>query len=397
MTAAAPVQTQQATATSVRLTLHNPSPYERGGIVITKWKPISELLGNPSHVRVYRDYDSGNRVELTAQIDHIDPADDTRDQLVFVLNDKLSRGDEDYRKSCGDVVVEVADPYSPAAGPQAIKLLHGVKFDNGRFILWLNTASHHNAPNNHWFGGAVTSARLNNAELLDPIADDLGFPHDPDKRALQVDRIHLVRGPWDEDGSFDAYIFNQPWKCVAVASGPLRATALIVSSSFEFKCRDADQVQRTFKCAVHRAASIYAGSDLIVEKMWVRADVDGETGPVDLWFSPRYFMLVNLSLEAIQFRYPDHPGWFAVLAERAPQHGYAFATDSYAGAIWHPPLDHRNRETRHRAYSWELGATREANCVHLFRRDSTTQALTDAIGWAWYDLTYKPLRAELVP
>jgi len=169
-----------------------------------------------------------------------------------------------------------------------------------------------------------------------------------------------------------------------------------VSSNFQFACRDADQNPRTFDCAVHRAVSVFAGSDAIVEKVWVRADVDGKTGPVDLWFSPRYFMLVNLSLAAIKFRYPDHPGWFAILAERNPQHGYAFATDSHAGAIWHPPLHHKNRTTRHRAYSWELGATREANAVHLFRRNSSTQELTDAIGWAWYDLTYKPLRAKLV-
>jgi hypothetical protein len=394
MASTVPAPPPQTTATSVRLTLHNPSPYERGGWVIVPWKPIADRLGSPSHVRVFRDYGSGNRVELAAQVDRLDPTDDTRDQLVIGLNDKLPPGDEDYGTTCGEIVVEVAAPYAAGAGPEAIKLLHGVKFDNGPFTVWLNTASHHDAPDNHWFGGAVTSARLYDRELLDPIADDIGWLHDADKRGIQIDRIHLVRGPWDEDGSFDAFVFDQPWTCLRTCNGPLRATALVVSSTFHFECRDADQQPRRFDCAVHRAVSVFAGSDAIVEKVWVRADVDGKTGPVDLWFSPRYFMLVNLSLEAITFRYPDHPGWFAVLGEREPQHGYAFATDAYAGAIWHPPLDHRNRQTRHRAYSWELGATREANTAHLFRRNTSTQKLTDSIGWVWYDLVYKPLRAK---
>ena len=118
-----------------------------------------------------------------------------------------------------------------------------------------------------------------------------------------------------------AQVFDKPWRCVATATGPLRATATIVSTPFEYRCRD--------------------------------VDAKGEVGPVDLWFSPRYFMLLNLTFGPVTSRYPNHPGWFAV------------------------------------------GATRVAHAAHIFRRDTNQQELTDAAGWTWYDLAFKPLRAKL--
>jgi hypothetical protein len=385
---------QPQTLESVKLTLRNPSPYGRAGLIVTPWQPVSDLLGGPSHVGVFRDYD-GTRVPLTAQIDRLDPSDPSRDELVFALDHDASRGDDDYTSDCGAIVVEPAAPQQVPTGPRVNALYDGVQFTNQRLRAWLNTSTTHDSNDNPWFGGAMASIRWDDQELLDPIADDLGFEHDPDKRSLQIDRIHLVRAPWDETGSFDWFLFDKPWRTVAVNEGPLRATATIVSWPFDFKCRDVDQDERTFKCTVHRALSIFNDSDVITEKLWVRADADGPTPAVDLWFSARYFMLVNLSLETIQFRYPDHPGWFAMVAEGRPRHGYAFATDAYAGPIWHPPLEHKDPDTAHRAYSWELGATREANSAHIFRRDTTTQRLTDAIGWTWYDLVFKPLRATI--
>lgn len=381
--------------TSVKLTLRNPSPYGRSGLAVTPWQPISDLLGGPSHVQVFREYGGGSRVPLTAQIDRLDPSDPSRDELVFALDRDAESGKDDYTEDSGSIVVEPGPPQQSTSGPRVNALYDGVQFTNQHLFAWLNTSVTHNASNNPWFGGAMTSVRWDGRELLDPIADDFGFTHDPDKRALQIDRIHLVRPPWDEDGSFDELVFNKPWMSVAVNEGPLRATATIISWPFDFTCHDVDQKARTFKCSVHRAISIFNDSDIIAEKLWVRGDADGPTPAVDLWFSARYFMLVNLSFEAIQFRYPDHPGWFAMVAERRPKHGYAFATSAHAGPIWHPPLEHRDPNTEHRAYSWELGASQEATGVHIFRRDTTTKLLTDAIGWAWYDLAYKPLRATI--
>ncbi len=381
----------------VTLTLRNPSPYERQGLVVTPWEPISRLLGSPKHVRVYRDYGQGFRAELPFQIDRIDPDDPSRDELLFALDSPLRAGDEDYGTGCGFAVIEPANSAPQnATGPRAKALFHGAELKHDRFDVWLNTASNHDNPKNHWFGGALASVRWNDHDLLDPIAEDVYLDPDEDRRAAQIDRIHLVRPPWDEDGSFDAYVFDKPWRCVGTSDGPLRATATIVSSPFTFRCRGSDQQPRTFTCTVHRAVSIFAGSDVIAEKIWVRGDVEGPTQAVDMWFSARYFMLVNLSLGAITFRYPNHPGWFAVLSTRTrATHGYAFATDSYAGPIWHPPLEHENPSTGHRAYSWGFDATRLASNAHILRRDTTQQELTDTIGWVWYDLLYKPLRATI--
>ncbi len=361
------------------------------------WEPIAKLLGSPKHVRVWRDYGGDYRVPLRAQVDRIEKDDRSRDELVFTLDAPLRPGDEDYGSVSGYALIEPEDNPPLDGGPRVDALPTGVSFSDGDdFYAWLNTSSNHDDPKNHWFGGAVTSVRRYGRELLDPIADETGLPFDPDKRGAQIDRIHFVRPPWDEDGSFDEFVFNKYWECKVTSSGPVRATATIVSQPFPFTCRDADQRPRRFACSVHRSVSIYAGGDVIVEKIRVSADVEGPTPVVDMWFSARYFMLVNLSFGPITFRYPDHPGWFAVLAEDSrAKHGYAFATDAYAGPIWHPPLEHKDPSTGHRAYSWELGATRLASVVHLFRRDTTTKALTDAIGWHWYDHLYKPLRAGL--
>jgi hypothetical protein len=389
---------QTATATAVRLTLRNPSPYKRRGMVVVPWQPIAAKLGNPLHARVLFDHGfGGSLAPLDTQVDRLDPNDPTRDELVFRVDEPISAGDEDYQTPCGSVVVEGANaPQTSTSGLKADAAYDGVALTHDKLYVWLNTSVSHDSPNNPWFGGALACVRHDNRDLLDPIAEDLGFELDLDRRAAQIDRIHFVRPPWDEEGSFDQDVFNNYWKCVSTSAGPLRALATIESAPFKFLCRDADQTIRTFTCRVHRTLGILNGSDLITDKIWVTGDVEGPTPPVPMWFSARYFMLVNLSLGSITFRYPDHPGWFAVLAQDTPvHHGYAFATDSYAGPIWHPPLVHKDKSTRHRAYSWELGARRLANAVHLLRRDTTTQSLTDAIGWAWYDLMYKPLRATL--
>lgn len=377
---------------SKKLTLYNPSPYPRGGVVITPWSDVANALGSPANVRVFRDYGNGYRVPLEAQIDRIDPNDPSRDELVFALDSPLPAGNADYTHGCGDVVIEPST--SPVAPPAVVanRQFTGVNLNNGSLDAWINTSSNHNAPHNHWFGGALASLRIGNDDMLDPIGQHIGLL-DPDRRAMQIDRIHLVRPPWDEEGSFDANVFDKHWRCVAANSGPLRATATIVSSPFEYRCRDVDQNLRTFTCTVHRAISVLAGRDVITEKVWVSADADGATPPVDLWFVARYFMLVNLYVEPITFRYPDHPGWFVLVAPGFPRHGYGFATNAYAGPIWNPPLEHGDDETRHRAFSWELGATRLATTAHLFRRNTSSKELSDAIGWTWYDLIYKPLRA----
>lgn len=392
----------------VKLTVFNPSPYKRGGIVVTQFKPIAERMGGyPDGVRVFREVSQSQRVELQAQLDRLVLDDRSRDQLVFALDEPLPIGKDDYSKISAFVTVEPASaPAPPAAGdPTAEPFGNGVKFLTGPLNVWLNTAANRNRADDNWFGGAVATVQVNDFELLDALAAFFGRSHHQEKRAMQLDRVHLVRPPWDKDGSVDENLFDKPWRCVnairpdsalpsrTAATGPLRATATIVSKEFDFACKDIDQHERVFTCSVYRAISVFRDRDLIGEQIWVNGIIEGSDDSADLWFCPRFFMMMQLALRPITFRYPDHPGWFALSSPELPHNGYAFATDANAGPIWNPPLDYPDRDTAHRAYSWELGATRYARAFHIFRRDTNPQALSDAAGWAWYELAYRPIIA----
>jgi hypothetical protein len=264
--------------------------------------------------------------------------------------------------------------------------------------VYLNTVKESPAKKERhdWFGGAFTSVQLNQLEMLDPIADSTGWylQHHPEKR-IQLDRVHLVRPPWDKDGSVDFDLYGGDWKVESVCEGPVRATVTISSVPFTYTCHDTDPEKPAiqFDCSVYRAVSLYPDQAWFAEKIWLKAKRIGDARPVDLWFRPRYFMLNNLSLKPDEFRYPDHPGWFIVVSEK--KHGYAFATDSQAGAVWRPPLDHPDAKTRHRAFEWELGATRCAHAIHLFHRQTTRTVLADHIGDVWYSFCFKPIWAKL--
>ena len=394
----------------VRLTLHNPSPYERGGIVVTPFASIAERMGGwPDGVRVFHERWGMERLELVAQLDRLVPGDRSRDQLVFALAVPLPGAKtDDYSEISGFVTVEpAAAPAVTPGGPSAEPFPTGVKLMSGSLNVFLNTAAHHDddRQRDRWFGGAVTSVQVDGFEMLDSLAAFFRMPHHPDKRAMQLDRVHIVRPPWDRDVSFDAKLYDKHWRCVngvpsgkgepsrTTASGPLRATATIASTEFQFTCRDVDQNERAFACTVYRAVSVFRDRDIIGEHVWVSAVPDGGGDPADLWFSARYFMMVQLALRPITFRYPNHPGWFALNSTELPHNGYAFATDANAGPIWSPPLDYADEHTVHRAYAWELGATRCARTFHLFRNHTSPQALTDVAGWTWYDLAYKPIIA----
>jgi hypothetical protein len=212
---------------------------------------------------------------------------------------------------------------------------------------------------------------------------------------MQVDRIHLVRPPWDERRSVDFLPHLQHWNIVSTSVGPVRATVTIASEPFDFACKDTGGTERTFQCSVYRAISLYGGQDFVGDEIWVKA-VDPQTKrPQRFWFSAGYFMMVQFTSDQEIFRYPDHPGWFTIRSLNPPGQGYAFATDASATALWNPPLDYADRSSSHRAYAWSLGATRAAHCFHLFRYQAGRQELTDLAGLMWYHLAFKRIRATL--
>jgi hypothetical protein len=384
----------------VRLTLRNPTPHGRKGVVITDWHPIRQALGLATAVlgvRVLAETAGSSELKpLRSQIDRCDTSDPTRDLLVFALEDELEGGSDDYSLRSGTVRVYAGerDENSPAT---VTEFYTGIKFENEQLEVFWNTEV--NKPpdreDTHYFGGAVTSVRHYGIELLDAFAACLQLPHHPEKRCMQVDRVHLVRPPWDLQRSVNMFPFRTPWRKVFVSRGPVRVAATIASRPYVYTFTDAYGSDRVYDCEVFRMLTLQPGCDWVTDEVWVKATLQGTDQTTPFWFTARYFMMAQLSINAWTFRYPDHPGWFALSCPEVPKHGYAFATDARAGALWNPPLDYADPYTEHRAYEWELGTSRHTHCVHVFRLGTTPEDLADAAGRAWYDFSFRPIRATL--
>ena len=392
----------------VPLTLRNPSPYWRDGFVVRSWaKVAAELGGDPTAARVYRVIDPGDPDSavrpLAAQVDVLDPEDPARAQLVFSLGGPISAGDDQYTTASAYARVEAATENAPAGTATVEKFYTGAKLRNEFFELWLNTAKKHDeGVEGDYFAGAVTHVNLLKHQVndiaidgLDVIASELSWDRHPEQRAMQVDRVYLVRPPWDERGSYEGTLFTDHWRVVSVTQGPVRATATIASTPFEFGYEDAVGTERKFSCEVYRAISLYSGEEFIGDEIWVKATDLQSKQSHRFWFRAGFFMMVQFTADQEVFRYPDHPGWFTIRSLTRPGQGYAFATDANATALWNPPLDYPNRPVRHRAYAWSLGATRAAHCFHVFRYATDQKELTDLAGTLWYRLAFKRIRATL--
>jgi LmbE family N-acetylglucosaminyl deacetylase len=405
----------------VTLTLHNPSPYPRGGFVVRAWEPIAKLLGgNPKHARVYRELDPSDPntklKRLDAQVDELDPDDPDRTQLVFELDGDIGPGHPDYISNNGVVRVMAGDSPQPRRTAEVEKpQFSGIKLRNEHLEFWINTAQWRDegAEQKH-YAGAVTYVNLfkdyfddhpvisrNRLDALDAERSQITWDRDPEQRAMQIDRIHLVRPPWDERGSFDVFPYQSHWSARSTSQGPVRATATIVSEPFDYSCADLSGNERLLECRMYRSLSLYSGEEIIGDTIWIKA-VDKKTKkaatppkPQRIWFTAGLFMMVNFTKDLGFFRYPNHPGWFTIYSKTDPNQGYAFATDARTTALWTPPLDYPVEDKKHRAFSWEIGPARVAHCFHAFRMRTTEQAITDYAGLMWYTLAFKRIRATL--
>ncbi|HVE70440.1 MAG TPA: hypothetical protein VNI54_03655 [Thermoanaerobaculia bacterium] len=398
---------------SVSLTLRNPSPYPREGVVVRAWQPVAKRLDtNATSARVFRVGPGGGRnpelLPLPAQVDVLDPGDPERTQLVFALDTLIADGRDDYSSSSGIVRVEADTADEQAGTAVAEQFYSGAKLRNEHFELWINTGKKRDEGEpGDFYAGSVTSVELLTHSIdhpllrhnrLDALDANNWFDWDrhPEQRAMQIDRIHLIRPAWDERASFEAFPYRDHWRVLRISQGPVRATVTIASAPFEFPCRDADGDERMFHCTVYRAISLYSGERFVGDEIWVKA-VDAKSGLAQrIWFVVGYFMMANFTSDKEIFRYPDHPGWFTIHTEvNEPRQGYAFATDSRATALWTPPLDYPHRGLHHRAFSWEVGPTRVAHSFHAFRVQTSRHQLTDLAGMMWYRLAFKRIRATL--
>jgi hypothetical protein len=386
---------------TIRIGVRNPSGHARGGLVIMPWEPVARACGlSPDEVTVLQGGEP-----LRTQVDLIDPADPSRAELVFALREPVCDGTDDYSKICGTFTVERRA--QSLLGPRADELPSGVKLRSRdeHYKVWINTSVDRQG-HGTWFAGAITSAELQYSgrviDLLDAPASFAQHRHFKNKR-IQVDRIRLYRSahdayptPWS-----DVFVFNQPWTTVSVSHGPLRATATIRSTPFEFRTDDGGK--RTTQCAVYRTLTLYDGDSRIFESMCVREVTRSGEDWVPgawLWFSPRYFALLRIALaEDVEvWRYPSLPGWFSVASVEPPRPAYGFATDSHAGPLWNPPLDYQDddEETEDDAFMWELSVTRHARAVHILAFHTSARLHADAAGSAWHDTTFRPLAGAVM-
>jgi hypothetical protein len=350
-------------------------------------------------------------VELPAQVDRLDRYDRAHDQLVFKLDKPIGAGDEHYQTVSATVRVSAATSRATAGGAAVKRYPTGAKLHNQHLEVWLNTSAvkYKNQPDDNFYAAAVTSVILQKEsflpfterlEAVDALQSRAGlYPH-PQSRAMQIDRIHLVRPPWDDRHSVDVFPFREPWTVVSRAAGPARALVTVMSAPFEFRCKDVDGTKDdVFDCNVYRALSLFDDADWIGDEIWVNACHRETKRTQRLWFTVRFFMLVEFTSAPELFKYPDHPGWFCLTPPNKPSSdpwlGYGFATDAIAGAIWSPPLDYRDEYTMPRAFSWELGTSRAAHCVHKFKCRTNALVMGHDAGWLWYDLVFKRIRCTL--
>jgi hypothetical protein len=379
------------TSAETRLRLFNPSPYPRGGVVATPWAPIAAKTGAaPGEVLLK---DAAGRV-LNSQIDEIDGDDRSCATLVFRLEEGLVPRSEHYTESSGFVTLhwatkgESAQPRSSAAhlAPNEIAL------DNGRLAVKIALSDSHRP----WLAGSATSVRLDGFEVLDCWRGTELSRHDPEKRCLQVDQVRLYRPPWDDAGWQEVGLCGKPYRLVSRSSGPVRSSVTIASSPLEYRYDDpSDGAKRTLNCELHRVFSLDAGADYLLEEACVKGTGTKSKPPPHLRFTMRYFAWMDMSFEPTVFRYANVPDWFAFGSTYFPPYpGYGFATDVHASEVAHPHPGYPDAAKAHSTFSWELRPSLRARCLHLFMAGAQ-QDFEHRAGHFWYELLYKPLRAEI--
>jgi hypothetical protein len=373
---------------SARLTVINTALAPRRGTLTTKWQPIREALG--TEARSVRVFDGEDR--LDAQIDRIDPDDPTQDELTILLNRDVPAADSEV------TILRLEEDDTEADANESVSLAtatvfhSGVKLRNATLTLWINCTADIDGWG-QWFGGAVTSIELLDRELLDCVASRFDFPHDPEKRCMQVDRLQIPMPPWSDTPFVNVPLFDRPWRIVSVTNGPVRATATIASSPFELYTLPSPGVRgERFLCSVYRTLALKRDAASVHDTMWLKVSGACEFTQVPFWFSPHYFMYADFGVLASPSQ--PAPQYLIVTADSYPPYGYAVAATPTIDDVRNPPADFPGHDRAHRAFGWRLEFTRRAEAVHLFAWQPE-QFLADEIGSLWYDEIYNPLRIEV--
>ncbi|BAY98931.1 hypothetical protein NIES37_29090 [Tolypothrix tenuis PCC 7101] len=386
------------------LTVFNPSNYWRSGNFTIPWQAIAQKFQISPAELVLSDLRDLTHQPLKAQIDRIDPEDPSRDTLVFHLSQPIPPGTEDYVLASTFIRLDRGKPIPPGVGEPYLEVVYGsdgrergVRFVNNRLIIWFNFIPAPEDNQRNWFSGSASSVQLDRQEILDPFRAAMGewLGQDPEKRCMQVSKLHLPGIASPKSPNYQVSLFNHSYRLVSQSSGPVRATITIASEPFDYMGTDPVTGQnRHLVCELYRVISLYAGADYLIEELFIKgkpkAQEDRIEGAeiVNLDFGVEYFAHMNLGqTQDIEQVFPV-PDWFAVGSTTDPYAAYGLATSLHIEAIAHPYEENTSR------FSWQLLPGKSVKCLHLFMRGQP-QGFDAQVGHAWYELIYRPLNAEI--
>jgi hypothetical protein len=381
------------------LSIFNPSNYWRGGHFSIPWQPIYQQYQIPAEELIISDLRDLSCTSLHSQVDRVDPDDPSRDTLVFSLPKVIPPGSEQTTLASAFVRLDRSKPIPPATIEPYLEVVYGstgqargVRLANSRLIVWFNLIPAPEDNGRNWFSGSATSVQLDRQEILDPFRAAKGewTGQDPEKRCMQVDELLLPGQSSPESPYYKVSLFNHSYRLVSHTSGAVRASMTIASEPFEYIDVDSETAKsRHLICELYRIISLYAGANYLVEELYVKGKpIVGEKEAVNLNFAVRYFAHMNMGrTEDIQQVFPVYD-WFAVSSTAYPHPAYGLMTDVHIESLTHPHAGNPSQ------FSWQLLPSKYAKCVHLFMRGQPN-GFDAQVSQYWYELIYKPLKAEI--
>ncbi|OUL37142.1 hypothetical protein BV372_03865 [Nostoc sp. T09] len=386
------------------LTVFNPSNYWRSGICSIPWQAIAQQFQISPEELVLSDLRDLSYQPLSAQIDRIDPEDPSRDTLVVQLPQPIPPGTEDNVLASTFIRVDRGKPIPLGIGEPYLEIVYGsdrrergVRFVNNRLIIWFNLIPAPEDNERNWFSGSASSVQLDRQEMLDPFPAAMGewVGQDPEKRCMQVNKLQLPGLSYPKSPYYQVSLFNHSYRLVSHSNGPVRATITIASEPFDYMGPDPiTGHNRHLVCELYRVISLYAGADYLIEELFVKgkpkAQEDRVEGAeiVNLDFGLQYFAHMNMGqTQEIEQVFPV-PDWFAVGSTAEPYAAYGLATNLHIESVTHP------HEGNKSCFSWQLLPGKSAKCLHLFMRGQP-QGFDARVGHYWYELIYRPLKAEI--
>ncbi|XZF63746.1 MAG: hypothetical protein ACSI46_03095 [Gloeotrichia echinulata DVL01] len=386
------------------LTVFNPSNYWRNGYVNIPWTAVEQFQIAPEEL-ILSDLHDLSRRPISSQVDRIDPGDRSRDTLVFYLPRQIPPGSEDNLLASSFIRLDRGQPIPARLGQPYLEVVcgsdgraRGVRLVNNRLIIWFNLIPAPEDNQCNWFSGSATSVQLDHEELLDPFRAAMGewLGQDPEKRCIQVSEIQLPGLTYPKSPYYHVSLFNHAYRLVSQNSGPVRASITIASEPFDYIGPDpVTGHNRHLVCELYRVISLYAGADYLTEELFVKGKSKNKEDSivdapeqVNLDFGLHYFAHMNMrQTQEIEQVFPV-PDWFAVSSTAPPYAAYGLATNLHIETVTHP---HQGNQS---CFTWQLLPGKSAKCLHIFMRDQP-QGFDAKVGHSWYELIYKPLKADI--